>query len=571
MIRLPLFPVQEKITDDVDWKNVPRESWEMNFRPLRQPDKELVLFRRLTIAASVFAAVALVSISVLNALFPFVFGNSETVLLLAFAAAVPFLFALQAPERETGIRLYGVLVMLLAVSNLGLLFMSNYRDEFYSTIFVALVVPFVLYVLDKVASTFVHWTTASPSLDKDAMVLLRNVWKERFKRGLFVPAQIKLENREGEAEEIAASLRTIANYPAYLLAVLFLCLASIFGVQLFVTSFIAQTGLLTSCVMVFAAAIWIGSSMQGSGETTLSAFKLFGTAKTHPLHMGTIQYPFKYQTRLNWVYSAIIFLSFAVNTFWFPWGLESFTHVGSATGLILNITVQFAIVFALAPSLLFAMALVGIGPVLREFERLCDDEKPLLGRKSWTEFDAYHDRLRRSGNATEAECIWIGLHKEREFPILIPESLFNQHAHLLGGSGAGKTGLGLATLTAQLIKNDKGPVIIIDGKGDNALFQSVRGWCEEDERTFKWFTTSAEKSTYLFNPLDQKAIEKFSLPDIVGFLLQSLNLFHGPGYGKGWFTQASKSALLEAAKYKRDDGPRPSTLELFSKHLQVDR
>ena len=569
MIRLANYPVQEKITDDVDWKNVPRESWQMNFRPLRRPEQEHVEFRRITISASMMAAVALVSISVLNALCPFVFGNSETVLLLAFAAAVPFFFAWQAPRRESGIRLYGMLVLLLAISNLGLLFMGNYRDEFYSTIFVAVVVPFTLYVLDKVATHFVHRATASPSLDRDAMLLLRNVWKERFKRGLFVPAQLRLKNREGEADDITASLRIVANYPAYLLAVLFLCLASIFGVQVFATSFVAQAGLLTSCLLLFATAAWIGYRREGCADTTLSAIKLFCTAWTFPLHMGTIQYPFKYQTRLNWFYSAITVLSFAVNTFWFPWAVESFTHLGSATHLILNIAIQFAVVVALAPLLLFAMALIAIGPVLREFERLCEGDKALMGRKGWSEFDAYHDRLRRSGNATEAECIWVGFHQQREFPILIPESLFNQHAHLLGGTGAGKTGLGLATLAAQIIKNDKGPVIIIDGKGDNEFFQSVRGWSEEQGRTFKWFTTSAEKSTYLFNPLGQKAIERFSLSDIVGFLLQSFNLFHGSGYGKGWFTQASKSALTEAAKLKRAGEPRPPTLELFSKHLQV--
>lgn len=541
----------------------------MNFRPLRKPEKEVVLFRRLTIAATVIAAIALVSISILNALFPFVFGNSETALLLAFAAAVPFFFAWQAPRRETGVRLYGVLVILLAISNLGLQFMSGYRDEFYSTIFIAVVVPFTLYVSDKVATNFVHWTTASPALDQDAMRLLRNVWKERFRRGLFVPARMQLKNREGEAEDIAASLRIVANYPGYLLAVLFLCLASIFGVQIFATSFVAQTGLLTACLLVFAAAAWIGFRKEGSAETALSAFILFGTARTFQLHMGTIQYPFKFKTRLNWFYSAIIVLSFAVNTFWFPWAIESFTQLGSATHLILNIAIQFAVVVALAPLLLFAMALIAIGPVLREFVRLCEGKDALMGRKGWSEFDAYHDRLRRSGNATEAECIWVGFHREREFPILIPESLFNQHAHLLGGTGAGKTGLGLATLAAQIIKNDKGPVIIIDGKGDNEFFQSVRGWSEEQGRTFKWFTTSAEKSTYLFNPLGQKALERFSLSDIVGFLQQSLNLFHGPGYGKGWFSQASKSALMEAAKLKREGKPRPATLQLFSKHLQA--
>ena len=48
----------------------------------------------------------------------------------------------------------------------------------------------------------------------------------------------------------------------------------------------------------------------------------------------------------------------------------------------------------------------------------------------------------------------------------------------------------------------------------------------------------------------------------------SLNLFHGADYGRGWFTQASKTALAEAAKLKREGHPRPATFSLFCKHLE---
>ena len=192
----------------------------------------------------------------------------------------------------------------------------------------------------------------------------------------------------------------------------------------------------------------------------------------------------------------------------------------------------------------------------------------MLANEGWTEFDGYNDRLVNSGNVSEAECVWVGFHKERQFPILIPVALLNQHAHLLGGSGSGKTGLGLSTLVAQLIKRNEGPVIVIDGKGDEAFFQAIRNWCEEEQRKFKWFTTSAEKSSYLFNPLGQAAFEKFSLSEIVGFMLLSLNLFHGSDYGRGWFTQASKTALAEAAKLKAEGIARPTNFKLFCKHLE---
>jgi len=109
--RLSPYPVREKVTDDVDWEKIPEKKWEMNFRPLRDHQN---------------------AISVLNAFFPFLFGNSETLFLLLFAAAVPFVLAWNKPQLETGIELYGTLVLLLLISNLGLLFLGGYRDEFYS-------------------------------------------------------------------------------------------------------------------------------------------------------------------------------------------------------------------------------------------------------------------------------------------------------------------------------------------------------------------------------------------------------------------------------------------------------
>jgi len=276
----------------------------------------------------------------------------------------------------------------------------------------------------------------------------------------------------------------------------------------------------------------------------------------------------KYRMRLNLIFSVVTALSFAVTSLWFPWTIVSFINVDSVTQLLLNIAIQSLVVFALPPLLMFAMAVIALGPVLRQFELLCETENALLANEGWTEFDGYNDRLVNSGNVSEAECVWVGFHKERQFPILIPVALLNQHAHLLGGSGSGKTGLGLSTLVAQLIKRNEGPVIVIDGKGDEAFFQAIRNWCEEEQRKFKWFTTSAEKSSYLFNPLGQAAFEKFSLSEIVGFMLLSLNLFHGSDYGRGWFTQASKTALAEAAKLKAEGIARPTNFKLFCKHLE---
>ena len=568
MNRLSNYPVRTKVADDVDWKNIPEEKWEMNFRPLRQLTAESEFFSRMISVATVFAAASMVMIAVLNAMCPFLFRNSETLVFILFSAAILYFRALKNPNQETGIMLFCTLVLLLVISNLGLIFANGYRDEFYLTVFIAVVIPLVLYFLDRVGCIYIHWLTASPMMDRATMVLLRKTWRQRFGRGLFVPAKACSKKRVGDEIQIESCFRLISFYPAFLLSVFFICFGSVVGVQFTTTPWIAQASLIATSLLIVLATIWTDRHYEGSVVATVSAMKLFCTAMTFRKHPGTIQYPMKYRFRLNLFFSAITALSFGVNTLWFPWATGSFMQVGNVTHLLLNIAIQSVVVIGLPPLLIFSMAVIALGPVLRQYELLCETEHALLGNEGWTEFDGYTDRLVNSGNASEAECIWIGFHKERGFPILIPVALLNQHAHLLGGSGSGKTGLGLSTLVAQLIKRNDGPVIVIDGKGDEAFLQSLLNWCEEERRKLKWFTTSAEKSSFLFNPLGQDAFEKFSLSEIVGFMLLSLNLFHGSDYGRGWFTQASKTALAEAAKLKVEGIPRPASFKLFCKHLE---
>ncbi len=568
MNRLSKYPVRTKGDDDVDWKNISEEEWEMNFRPLRQLPTESACYCRLLSVATGFAAFSMLVIAVLNAMCPFLFGNPETLLLILLAAAIPCLRELWKPNNETGIMLFCMLVLLLVISNLGLMFANGYRNEFFLSVFIAVVLPLVLFFIDRVGCMHVHWLTASPMMDKSTMVLLRETWRQRFGRGLFVPAKACSKKRVGSAMQIDSCFRLISFYPAFLASVFFICFGSVIGAQFTSASLITQASIISTSLMIVLAAIWTDYRYEGSVAAAVSAMRLFCTALTFRKHPGTIQYPMKYRWRLNLFFSVITALSFAVTSLWFPWTTESFIHVDSVTQLLLNITIQSLVVFVLPPLLMFAMAVIAIGPVLRQFELLCESEHALLANKGWTEFDGYNDRLVNSGNVSEAECVWVGFHKERQFPILIPVALLNQHAHLLGGSGSGKTGLGLSTLVAQLIKRNEGPVIVIDGKGDEAFFQAIRNWCEEEQRKFKWFTTSAEKSSYLFNPLGQAAIEKFSLSEIVGFMLLSLNLFHGSDYGRGWFTQASKTALAEAAKLKAEGISRPTNFKLFCKHLE---
>ena len=198
MNRLSNYPVRTKVADDVDWKNIPEDKWEMNFRPLRQLTAESEFFSRMISVATVFAAASMVMIAVLNAMCPFLFRNSETLVFILFSAAILYFRALKNPNQETGIMLFCTLVLLLVISNLGLIFANGYRDEFYLTVFIAVVIPLVLYFLDRVGCIYIHWLTASPMMDRATMVLLRKTWRQRFGRGLFVPAKACSKKRVGD-------------------------------------------------------------------------------------------------------------------------------------------------------------------------------------------------------------------------------------------------------------------------------------------------------------------------------------------------------------------------------------
>lgn len=69
--------------------------------------------------------------------------------------------------------------------------------------------------------------------------------------------------------------------------------------------------------------------------------------------------------------------------------------------------------------------------------------------------------------------------------ILLPESEIFQHALLAGCSGSGKTSA-LIALIAQAIAKDM-CVLVIDPKGDNALFRSVQNFCTIAKREFNQF------------------------------------------------------------------------------------
>ncbi len=211
-----------------------------------------------------------------------------------------------------------------------------------------------------------------------------------------------------------------------------------------------------------------------------------------------------------------------------------------------------------------------------------------------TDWQSYVDQIRISTHATkdplmsrtvrESEHLFMGHEPVKGFPILLDRSILKQHAYILGGTGFGKTSLGVMPLVMQLIHGhrDKSgadtpmpPMLIIDLKGDKALFHTVKAEVErkakEEGRSlkdaFRVFSCEVGHACHSFNPFDNLGVMRQSMVELCNVYLDALNLNHGEGYGRSYYTMHSRSLLRQVLKDEK-----PTTFkELYEALLRRKR
>lgn len=140
-------------------------------------------------------------------------------------------------------------------------------------------------------------------------------------------------------------------------------------------------------------------------------------------------------------------------------------------------------------------------------------------------------------------------------PLLLHERILAEHCYIVGPSGAGKTSLGIMPILMQVMRGaltSDGklplpfPLVILDLKGDAALFHTIKLEAEARRQTFKFFTTEKNAPTFRFNPFRGFDRGSRTIAQLCQLILDALSLNHGKGYGRSYYTERSRNILSRA-------------------------
>ncbi len=209
-------------------------------------------------------------------------------------------------------------------------------------------------------------------------------------------------------------------------------------------------------------------------------------------------------------------------SFWMQWG-ANFLGIALAGPLALLVTLWLS-----------------AGTLLARFERELSEPRDAES----TDWDIYVDRILNSEDELEREHLLLGFCEAGDYPVLVHREIYNQHAHILGDSGASKTALAIGPQAVQLIARADCTVVVIDLKGDRALFETCRREAARTGRLqFRWIANEVGQTTFGFNPFLQSHNEQLSVDQLTQQLLQGLSLDYGLEYGAGYFTAMNEIVL----------------------------
>lgn len=193
---------------------------------------------------------------------------------------------------------------------------------------------------------------------------------------------------------------------------------------------------------------------------------------------------------------------------------------------------------ALGPAVLLGLTCAVSLPVLGALAVICDGRPDQRRAAGWS---SVVQRLQTAKLPLHRGQLLFGYHATSHYPILVPRTLASEHIFLSGGSGTGKTSRVLLPLSLQL----EGPLLVVDLKGDDVFCHALRDSAEKAGRTFRCFTNRVGYSTHAFNPFAELLAATMPLERASDSLISGLNLEHGTGFGKSFFSAVVRGWLRE--------------------------
>ena len=140
---------------------------------------------------------------------------------------------------------------------------------------------------------------------------------------------------------------------------------------------------------------------------------------------------------------------------------------------------------------------------------LDDSQEESVGiAPSWRGFV---DRQQQADDPEVRASFFLGLQQPNKLPLFLPRSLLaDGHMHVRGMTGSGKTSATLLPVALQVLRgyNDErgqpaspSPLVIIDLKGDAALFHAIWEAACQAGRKFRYFSVQSGDDYHFFDPL----------------------------------------------------------------------
>lgn len=164
-------------------------------------------------------------------------------------------------------------------------------------------------------------------------------------------------------------------------------------------------------------------------------------------------------------------------------------------------------------------------------------------RTTDSEWDVYVSRLLNSSHPLEREHVLMGFSLFGDYPVLLHKAIHDQHYHLTGDTGSMKTSLVVGPQAAQLMGRGDCSVVVLDLKGDMALFETCRIEAQRAGLPFAWFTAERGRSSWVFNPFEQSYHAHVTPEQEAETLLQGMSLDYGVDYGRSFFTSHNEITL----------------------------